>query len=27
VKIYPDFRHEGYPGWDDLVMQFMAEMI
>ena len=27
VKIYPDFKHEGYPGWDDLVMKFMVEMI
>ena len=24
--IYPDFKHEGYPGWDDRVMQFMLEM-
>ena len=26
VKIYPDFKHEYYPGWDDLVMQFMLGM-
>lgn len=24
--IYPDFKHEGYPGWNDRVMQFMLEM-
>lgn len=24
--IYPDFKHEGYPEWDDKVMQFMLEM-
>lgn len=26
VVIYPDFAHEGYPGSDDLCMQFMAGM-
>ena len=24
--IYPDFKHEGYPGWDEKVMQFMLGM-
>ena len=26
VVIYPDFKHEGYPGWDDKVMLFMCAM-
>lgn len=26
VVIYPDFTHEGYPGCDDMIMQFMLGM-
>lgn len=24
--LYPDFEHEGYPGGDDMIMQFMLQM-
>ena len=26
VLIYPDYKHEGYPLWDEKVMQFMLGM-
>jgi len=26
VTIYPDFGHEGLPGFNDLVLQFLAEV-
>lgn len=26
VVIYPDYKHEGYPLWDEKVMQFMLGM-
>ena len=26
MKIYPDFGHEGLPGFDDLIYQFMLGM-